>query len=116
MRKEEFDIIINQFIKKVLAVLNNKQKIYVKDEIDVLNNFKKAGKIQNCSPKESLGGMMAKHTISIYNMINSTSKFTEEEWHEKIIDHINYLLFLVALLEEEKKEERVKAYEYKNNN
>lgn len=45
--------------------------------------------------------MMAKHTVSIYDMCNSGLKYPIELWNEKITDHINYLLLLRAIIEEE---------------
>ena len=46
--------------------------------------------------------MMAKHTVSIYDLINKASEeyVPEEVWFEKIQDHMNYLLFLWAAVEE----------------
>ena len=45
--------------------------------------------------------MMAKHTVSIYDMCNSGQKYPIELWNEKITDHINYLLLLRAIIEDE---------------
>ena len=70
---------------------------------DRLYNFKVAAILEDCTPEKSLAGMMAKHTVSVYDLIN---RFEEGEyipkslWEEKIGDHINYLLLLTALIEE----------------
>ena len=34
---------------------------------------------------------MVKHTVSIYDMLSSSSDYSSEMWEEKITDHINYL-------------------------
>jgi hypothetical protein len=44
--------------------------------------------------------MMAKHTVSIYDMCNSGKEYSIDMWNEKITDSINYLLLLRALIED----------------
>jgi len=44
--------------------------------------------------------MMAKHTVSIYDMCGSGEIYDIAKWDEKITDHINYLLLLRALVED----------------
>ena len=36
---------------------------------DRLHTFKVAAEIQNCTPIGALGGMMVKHTVSVYDLI-----------------------------------------------
>lgn len=76
---------------------------YSKD-IDRLSAFKRAAALQNVTIKEALAGMMAKHTISIYDMIYTKEKYNIDKWEEKITDHINYLLLLKAVILEENEE------------
>ena len=51
--------------------------------------------------------MMTKHVVSIYDYVEGNKKFTEALAREKIVDNLNYLILLYAVLEEEgfKKEE-----------
>jgi hypothetical protein len=49
---------------------------------------------------QALGGMMAKHTISIYDMIDTGNDYPMALWDEKITDHLNYLLLLKAVVSE----------------
>ena len=45
--------------------------------------------------------MMNKHTISIHDYIEDYEREEDhslEEWDEKILDHINYLILLRALI------------------
>ena len=60
--------------------------------------------IQGCTMKQALAGMMAKHTISIYDMCQG-GEYTHAKWIEKITDNINYLILLRAMIEEDYKEE-----------
>jgi hypothetical protein len=79
-----------------------KAREYASDE-DRLHNFKIAGPLQTRTPIGALGGFMAKHTISIYDMICGTDKgadFPLDMWEEKIKDHINYLFLLWGLVNE----------------
>ena len=83
-------------------ILSAKGKEYA-GPTDRLHNFKQAAHLQRITQAEALGGMMAKHTVSVYDMIDrgDVTAFTLEQWQEKITDHINYLLLLNAVVEEE---------------
>jgi transketolase N-terminal domain/subunit len=70
-------------------------------EDDRLHNFKVAAAVQGISPTAALAGMMAKHTVSVYDMIGDGEVHPMELWEEKIKDSINYLFILWALLHEE---------------
>ena len=62
---------------------------------DRLHNFKVAAEIQNCTPITALAGMMCKHTVSVYDLIQRQEKgvvIPQSLWDEKINDSINYLL------------------------
>ena len=103
MKSIEFNEVIADRIQKCLDTLCVKSNEYATD--DRLHNFKVAGEIQNCTPIKALGGMMCKHTVSVYDLINdfeSGKNVPVELWNEKIGDSINYLLLLTALIEESK--------------
>jgi hypothetical protein len=93
-----FDIVMNQF-NVCETVLVDKGVEYATH--DRLHNFKQAAALQNTTPRKALAGMMAKHTISIYDMIESDLANPMAVWTEKITDHINYLILLKAILIEE---------------
>lgn len=102
MNSETFEKKIRERIDTCLAVLCDKAKEYATE--DRLHNFKVAAHMQNCTPVKALAGMMAKHTVSIYDLINDHESGTYIDmgmWEEKIGDHINYLLLLTALIHEE---------------
>lgn len=101
MNSEWFEKVIKEQIKTCEDVLIGKAKEYATDD-DRLHNFKNAAGMMSCDPKEALAGMMAKHTISVYDMCRSGKDYPIELWNEKITDHINYLLLLKAVVTEEK--------------
>ena len=83
-----------------VETLLNKAKEYATDG-DRLHNFKVAADVQGISPTAALAGMMAKQTVSVYDMIGTGQVYPLELWEEKIKDSINYLFLLWALLNEE---------------
>ena len=100
MNSEKFTDVMMDQVKKCKDVLFNKSHEYAAGG-DRLHNFKNAAGMMGCNPKEALAGMMAKHTISIYDMCRSDRDFDISLWNEKITDHINYLLLLKAIVVEE---------------
>lgn len=109
MKAEQFEEVINNRIETCKSVLCSKAEEYATD--DRLHNFKVAGKLQKCTAVKALGGMMAKHTVSVYDLIDDYEQgkaISQEMWAEKIGDSINYLLLLTALLEEDKNFEPMK--------
>lgn len=71
-------------------------------EKDALHNFNMAAELQDCSPAQALGGFLAKHFVSVYDLINSTPVNKNFEiWNEKITDSIVYLAILHAMVQEE---------------
>lgn len=94
-----FDEVFTDTFARSASVLNNKATEYATD-VDRLANFKRSADLQKTTAVKALGGKMAKHTISVYDMIESGQEYPIEKWDEKILDHINYLILLRALLSE----------------
>lgn len=111
MNTEQFNASIEDQIETCRLILVDKAKEYASD-VDRLHNFRVAGNVQGITPRQALVGMMAKHTVSIYDMGSSNQDFSGYLWSEKITDHINYLLLLKAVLDDEAFE---KAYEENDN-
>ena len=99
MTTEVFNRIIDTQINICKDTLISKAREYATD--DRLHNFKTAAVLQGRTTVQALAGMMAKHTVSVYDMIQSGKKFPQEHWNEKITDSINYLLLLTAAVREE---------------
>lgn len=101
MTTSQFDKIVNDTLKQVKNVLCNKQAEYSNKQ-DRLQGFKHAAIIMRTTPKQALFAMMNKHLTSIIDGIYGDVDLSLEKWDEKIIDSINYLLLLRALIIEEK--------------
>ena len=97
MNTEEFEKVVEDQFATCRRVLLFKGHEYATE--DRLHNFKVAAALQNESPELALAGMLAKHIVSIYDLVR------EEEvmmytWEEKLGDAINYLLLLKAVVVE----------------
>lgn len=99
MNQSQFNDIFENTVSRCRNVLCSKAKEYATE--DRLHNFKQAGHIQEVTPVQALAGMMAKHTVSVYDMARSNEPYPEALWEEKITDSINYLILLRALIEDE---------------
>lgn len=107
MNTKDFNEIIHEQIERCEATLCKKADEYATE--DRLHNFKVAAGIQNCLPTTALAGMMAKHTVSVYDMIRGLEEgksYPVELWNEKIGDSINYLLLLAAAVREDVENQR----------
>ena len=96
MQADHFENILDAQIKRVRDVLVVKAAEYATE--DRLANFKKVGHLRGVTQAQAISGMMAKHTVSIFDMCESGKSFSMAIWDEKITDHINYLILLRAAL------------------
>lgn len=101
MEIKEFNKIVKEQINRSQTLLLCKGEEYARQDFDRLKCFKTAGALEGKGQVQALAGMMAKHTVSIYDMMQNPADYTIEKWNEKITDHINYLLILRAMIEEE---------------
>ena len=102
MKAEEFGKIFEDRVDACRCVLLKKADEYAKDD-DRLHNFKVAANLQGVSVLAALAGMMAKHTVSVYDLIREVEDGDRppmEMWEEKIGDSINYLFLLEAAVRE----------------
>ena len=100
MTPEKFNQIFAVQFEMCESILNRKASEY-SDGKDRLHNFKVAAALQDVPLREALAGMMAKHTVSIYDMCYDKHYYPQEVWQEKITDHMNYLFLLAAVVVEE---------------
>lgn len=98
-----FNSVIEQQADKSLHLLTAKNDHYNPGE-DRLHNFKVAASLRDTTMRGALAGMMSKHTVSVYDMCNNPEPTPMEVWDEKITDHINYLLLLRAVVEQESRD------------
>lgn len=109
MKAQDFEIVLEETLERTRQVLGTKADEYA-IEGDRLHNFKQAAQLQRTTPVKALGGMMAKHTISIYDMIETGAGCPIEMWDEKIGDHINYLILLRAVVLEQLPDSETRRY------
>lgn len=105
MNSDEFERIIDKQISRCKDLLSVKASEYATE--DRLHNFRVAAELQGVTLKKALGGMMAKHTVSLYDLIEKEISPWSDIWDEKLDDHLNYLLLLRAILEDAKKKDSV---------
>lgn len=101
MNHDMFVRVFNQQVEMCEQVLISKAREYANDE-DRLRNFAQASQLKGETVPQALIGMMAKHTVSIYEMVHApVGTFDMTVWSEKITDHINYLILLRAAIQEQ---------------
>lgn len=96
MTHDQFKNIMDAQIKRVHDVLVVKTAEYASE--DQLRNIKQVAKLRGVGLPQAISGMMAKHTVSIYDMVESGKPFSMDLWDEKITDHIIWLILLRASL------------------
>lgn len=98
MDAQEFETVFEAQVDTCRKTLVKKAQEY--SPVDRLSNFKVAGTLAGCTPQQALGGMLAKHVVSIYDLIRDDSSDLDV-WNEKLGDALNYLFLLKALLIEQ---------------
>ena len=98
-----FDSIIEYRIIKIRETLSAKAVEYATDD-DKFHNFEVAGRMAGVTPEKALQGMMLKHIVSVFDLIDWTAtgdeRITAEMIDEKIGDTINYLILLEGMLKQ----------------
>lgn len=97
MKYEDYREAIQETFRMCEEVLVQKHAEY-SSTYSPFHNFCAAGEIIGESPFKALEGMMVKHTVSVYDMLKEPYLYPMSKWDEKIIDHINYLAILRAML------------------
>ena len=110
MQKEQFEYILKKQLHKCEDMLSIKGVEYSQDN-DRLHNFHIAAEMLSIKPRAALAGMMAKHTVSVYDLCQEPALATIEVWEEKITDHINYLILLRAVVQEEMDQQQNWAFD-----
>lgn len=101
MNEERFNQIVEAQVDMALAMFRKKNDAYSGTQtVDRLAGVKGVAAVRGVSNLEAISGMMAKHTMSIYNMMRDGKEYPVSVWNEKISDHINYLLLAAACVHE----------------
>lgn len=96
---EKYNELVNSLMNDCKTVLLKKRMEYATD--DIFHNFNTAAALQGITPQQALIGMMDKHVISVHDLVNNHAdgqKIDLELWKEKIVDNINYLYILWAMV------------------
>ena len=106
MNNVKFNKLLEEILERTTTVLAAKSNEYSTDK-DKLHNFKRAGKMLQCTPEKALVGMWTKHVISILDIVDKIEQNTHDETgkelmmiEEKITDSLNYLILLEALIKD----------------
>lgn len=105
MNVKIFNDVVKAQLERSEQLLTGKGREYAEgaeanDGVDRLAHFKKAAALQSETPEQAAFGMLAKHLVSVSDMVASDEAYTLEHWNEKITDSINYLLIIRAIVEE----------------
>lgn len=100
MTNEDFNKIVDEQLNLCRSLLCKKGEEYDSDSNDRFHSFKVAAALQGETSMQALAGMLAKHTVSVYDLMKEGSH-NLTIWNEKITDHINYLLLLKGLIMDE---------------
>jgi len=101
MNKDKFDEIVERRTRKIVETLTTKTKEYA-DNDDTFHTFNLAARIAGTTPEEALKGMMLKHIVSVFDLIEwsyiDEGRLNEAIIDEKIGDTINYLVLLEGMM------------------
>ena len=99
MEIKDFDVVVNDTIDRLQKIMLSKGNEY--GAVDRLHNFNTAAALAHSTPEMALRGMLAKHIVSVWDLIQDAEQGIETDldtWNEKIIDSINYLIILRAIV------------------
>ncbi len=103
MKIGDFESVVSYRVNFINKVLVAKAKEYATEE-DRLHNFKTAGKARNVTAVKAAEGMMLKHIVSFWDIIDTHEEHgdvpTQEVIDEKFGDIINYLILIDALFQD----------------
>ena len=99
----EFSKVVDNRIEKIIGTLQKKAIEYSGDG-DRFHNFNVAARIIGSTPEKALQGMMLKHLVSVFDLVEwaqtGDERLSESMIDEKIGDLINYLILLEAMLKQ----------------
>ena len=102
MHTQKFKDLAKEVLENCSAVLVEKGQDYGSID-DRLIQFKKMGSLQNTTPRKALWAVATKHLTTIMDAVEGVGP-TFEDIEHRIVDFINYLILLLAIIKEEKDE------------
>lgn len=101
MEVEEFTAYVKELLFDCEKVLTSKGADYTRGDKDKLINFKSSGDSLGVSPLQVAGVFLRKQLDPIFKYIKD-KRLESEPVESRIIDSINYLILLYALVKEDK--------------
>lgn len=99
MTNQQFDLLLSRRMAMTQRVLGTKAGEYASDS-DRLHNFKRAAAMLGVTPAQACVGFLAKHLVSVLDIVDAHQLPAQAVIDEKIGDCVNYLILLEALLTE----------------
>lgn len=101
MTGDDFNTLLERRLTRTRETLATKAGEYAMDT-DRLHNFKRAAEMRGKgeTPREALLGMLIKHLVSVFDMVDGDREYPEGVWDEKVGDSINYFILLEAIVAE----------------
>lgn len=100
MTQQEFENLREDIFTTCKSLTKTKGDDYTKGNQDVLINFKEGGTDLGVSELKTLGIYMKKHVDAIFNYIKTEGQSESEPINMRIVDCINYLIFMQALIKD----------------
>ena len=109
MNEKEYQFMREDFLKKTLKLSDDKRIEYTEGHhnSNVLWNFENIAKTLGLSPMKVLSVYLMKHTSSLFNYFKDGKEYSESI-EGRIMDIINYLLLLLAMIRTYKQKGEVK--------
>lgn len=102
MTHEDFKTCLEELDGQGAKTLAEKNARYSSSD-DALHNFKMGAEVMGGTPAQACWGYMTKHLVALRDMIQRNDFSNRDDVLEKIQDSINYLRFIWAISEEERK-------------
>lgn len=99
MKQVDFKRLLNEIIEEIENRLDLKGEQYAGNQ-DKLYNFKEIAKIESKTPLSALITLFNKHYVVIKDWFLNGITPSYQEYNERIIDCINYLILAKLLLDE----------------
>jgi hypothetical protein len=99
MHSQDFMIEVEKSFLRSKNLLIRKEKEYAVNN-DRLDQFKRAGEVENVQSTQALIGMMIKHVTPICDMAKNPRDYSDKVWKDRITDLRNYTFLLDALLKD----------------
>ena len=112
MKAKEYQTMRAEFLKATLELSDSKRIEYTEgNHLDnVLWNFENSAKDVNVTPMKVLVIFLNKHLSSLRSYFKTGKEYSTESIESRIMDIINYLLLLVAMIRSQKWDITLKRY------